>query len=190
MNNIKKKTISLIIMIALIILSLPTYGCGMRSTVQVQVIDAETKQPIDNAVVLIYWLKPETFLFMRYPGTKEVELKETVSDKNGYFAMPRYGNKDYEYILTIYKKGYVCWNNEIVFPTNARRTDFMLKNGVVIAMDRFKEEYSKLEHAGFVNTCSVAGSSLQNPSVFNEAIKEEKQLYLDWYRKLDKKWTK
>ncbi len=104
---------------------LSTYGCGMRSTIQVQVIDAETKQPVDNAAVLVYWLKPaKLFLVIPWPGRDDVELKETISDKNGYFKIPSYGNDNYEYYLTIYKKGYVCWSNREIFPSYEKRGDF------------------------------------------------------------------
>jgi len=179
--NYQKRIIQIIL--AVIILGLPVYGCGMRSTIQVQVIDAETKQPIENAAVLVYWLKPSKLLFViPWTGRDAVELKEMVSDKNGYFKMPKYSNASYEYYLTIYKKGYVCWSNREIFPRHEKRGDIVLKNRMVIELERFKEEYDKVDHAGFVSDYSIWISNLPNPSSFKEAIKEEKQFYFDWYR--------
>lgn len=183
MNN-NEKTISLILMIVVIILGLPTYGCSMKSTVQLQVIDAETKEPIENAVALIYWLRPARFLLIRWPGREDVELKETVSDKTGHFSIPAYSNKDYEYYLTIYKKGYVCWSNREIFPTEEKRTTMVLKDGMVIEMERFKENYDKLDHANFVQSYSVASFALPHPSAFKEAIKEEDDLVKTYYKQL------
>lgn len=173
--NYRKRIIQTLMVV--VILCLPVYGCGMRTTIQVQVIDAETKQPIDNAVVLIYWLKPARFLFfIPYPGRDDVELKETVSDKGGYFKMPKYSNTSYEYYLTIYKKGHVCWNNREIFPSHEKRGDVQLKNGMAIEMERFKDGHDRVDHAGFVQSYSVFREA---PGLFDRAIEEETQLRRD-----------
>ncbi len=136
--------------------------------------------------MLVYWLKPaKLFLVIPWPGRDDVELKETISDKNGYFKIPKYSNNSYDYYLTIYKKGYVCWSNKMVFPTNEERTGFTLKNGTVIQMERFKEEYNKLDHANFVQSISAFR---KGPGIFDEAVKEEIQLLVERAQQRRKEW--
>lgn len=173
--NYKKKIIQIVLVA--IILCLPVYGCGMRTMIQGQIIDAETGKPIENAAIFIKWTKPLS-LIPGFPGSERVEVTEMLSDAKGYFKIPKYSALTHDYGLTIYKKGYVCWNNEKIFPYE-ERNDFTLKNNMVIKMERFKEGYNKLDHADFVTHYSIGSEGL-----FQQAIEEESEIRAEYYRKL------
>lgn len=180
--NFRKSIIQMILVV--IILGLPVYGCAIRTMIKGQVIDAETGKPIEGAAILIDWSRP-SFGIPGLSGTTPVETYETTSDTKGYFKVPKHYGFIYEYILTIYKKGYVCWNNKKVFPSHEERTDFTLKNSVVIKMERFKEEYDKLDHANFTEAFAIGRSGTGS---FNDAIKEESLLLDEHARQLRKEW--
>jgi len=148
--------------------------------IQGQVIDAQDGRPIENATVLIEWTKPLSYV-PGFPGSSVVEVAEAVSDSKGYFKIPKHYALSHDYRLTIYKKGYVCWNNEKIFPTYEDRKDFKLKDGMVIKMEYFQSGYSKFDHADFTLTSSLGRTSA---GVFDEAIKEEREIRTEHYRKL------
>ena len=183
----KRGTVVPCLIVVILFLCLPVYACGMRHMIQGQVIDAQDGKPIENATVLIEWTKPLSYV-PGFPGSSVVEVAEAVSDSKGYFKIPKHYALSYDYRLTIYKKGYVCWNNEKIFPTYEDRKDFALKNGTVIKMERLKESYNKLDHANFVLTYS--GWRKRSGGLFDEAIKEEEQLDREHYQQLDKKWIR
>jgi hypothetical protein len=171
---IKKLFISAIVLLSIFV-STSSWG---RSIITGQVVDAETGKPIENAAVYIYWSKTGSGP-PGLAGDVEVEVAETLTDAEGFFNIPKYSTffKDYE--MTIYKKGYVCWNSIDIFPTYEKRKDFKLKNGMVIKLEYFKEKYSKLKHARFTTTSSIGRNM---PGKFDGAIKEEEKIEKDFYR--------
>ncbi len=87
-----------------------------------KVIDAETKQPIEGAVVVVAYYK-EVFRLMPGPGNQLIDVKETLTDKEGLFTIPSYAtfidpfsvsdNSDF----IIFKPGYGKF-----FPLNLKPT--------------------------------------------------------------------
>ena len=143
-----------------------------------QVVDAVTGQPIEKAAVYIDWWKTSGRL-IGFMVAKKIDAVECFTDEDGRFEVPRYSMfSDYrimvnDYEMTIYKKGYVCWNYETVFPTYEKRKDFRLKNGMIIKMERFKDEYSKKKHAYFVTNYSLHRKS---GGLFDKVIKSEDKI--------------
>jgi len=152
-------------------------ACGARYMVNGQVVDAQTSVPISGAAVFIYW--SESSWPPGLGGSKKVEVAEDLTSVEGFFQVPKYSMTSKNYRMAVYKKGYVCWSNEDIFPTLEKRTDFKLKNRMVIKLERFKEEYSRLRHASFTLTSSVGRLE---PGIFNLAIDDEKQIELDHFK--------
>ncbi|MGB5218300.1 MAG: carboxypeptidase-like regulatory domain-containing protein, partial [Smithella sp.] len=121
------------------------------------VVDAENGQPIEGAVILVEWTKVKGLPGMTH--TESYKVVEVVTDKEGkaviegvaaYFvSMPR---------VTVYKKGYVAWNNEYVFPDWKKRTDFKWKNNYVFKLEKFKPEYSYIKHTRFISSVILVGA--------------------------------
>jgi len=160
---------SLILIFIFLTLSTSAWG---RSIITGQVVDAETGKPIENAAVYICWTKPAGGP-PGLAGTSIVEVAETLTDTEGFFKIPKYWFTEYE--LTVYKNGYVCWNSQQIFPTYEFRKNFRVKDGMVIKLEHFKEEYSKEKHAIFTTV-----SSSWSEGVFSEAIKPEREIHEEY----------
>jgi len=179
--------------VAAVILVLVLISWPMRWMVTGQVVDAETGAPIENAVATIKWLEsgpgPPGLA-----GTATTEEAEDVSDARGRFKLPIYASLlgVQEFRMTVYKKGYICWSsdhifpkdyvwsgNEQIFPSMKRRTDFIPKDGIIIRMEPLKEYHSKEMHAVFTTRIGA----LVGTRIFYNAIKEEMELSAEWARK-------
>lgn len=164
----KKLTINILVLIySILVVFKPAWA---RSMIQGQVLDSHTGEPIKNAAVQIYWGDTKGIIGMTY-GV-EIEVGEDLTDAQGYFKIPKYSwFKGYHYYMHIYKKGYVCWNKDKIFPTYEERKNFRLKDGMVIKLEGFKEEYSKEKHAIF------AISVFYGPKyIYDKATKSEQEL--------------
>jgi hypothetical protein len=178
----RKVSIIFVICLSILVLSAPAWG---RSIVTGRVVDAETGNPIENAAVFIKWTKPGPGP-PGLAGTIRLEVAETLTDADGPFKVPRYSTLFWgkEYSMFVYKKGHVCWSSRKIFPTYEERKDFKLKNGMVIKLERFKEEYSKEKHASFTLDWSVGRKM---PGLFDDAIKSEIELEREMLRRNRKK---
>jgi hypothetical protein len=85
-----------------------------KSEFRGRVIDAETKQPIEGAVVVILYYKRSTF-DLNPGGTSSyvTKAKETLTDKNGEFYFPSYSelmwlNEDVGARFIFFKPGYMA----------------------------------------------------------------------------------
>jgi hypothetical protein len=166
-----KKTIflSLITLLVLFFIYSITFA---RSMITGQVVDAETGKPIENAAFYINWWKVTGL-----PGLTvgvDVETAEGYTDAEGNFNIPKYSTFFKRYQMAVYKKGYVCWSSKEIFPKWEDRKGFKLKNKMIIRLEKFKEEYSKEDHARFTIFSQVGNG----PSgVFDNAIKSEIELF-------------
>jgi len=135
------------------------------------VVDAESGQPIEGAVILVEWTKAKGLPGMSY--TESYKVVEVVTDKEGkasvngvlnpFVSAPR---------VTVYKKGYVAWNNEFIFPNYAKRTDFKWSNNYVFKLEKFKPEYSYVKHTGFINSAILVGA-FEKKQLMYKAIRWE-----------------
>ncbi len=54
-----------------------------------KILDADTKQPIEGAVVVVVY-KKKVFRFMPESGSQIMDVRETLTDKEGIFKIPSY----------------------------------------------------------------------------------------------------
>jgi hypothetical protein len=159
----------LIILIAL--LSLMS-GCYFGITGRV--IDSETNQPIEGAVVLVEWTVTKGY-GLTY--TESAKVAETLSDKDGNFDLPGcynpFANKP---DVTVYKKGYVAWNNNFIFPRYEKRMDFKWVNGYVFKLEKFKDIYSHNDHVSFLRSSIAASQNLEAKGAIYNAFEWERYL--------------
>lgn len=154
-----------------------------RSMVTGKVVDAKTGDPIEGAAIYIYWEKSRLGPPGLGPKTEIVEIAEDQTDAAGKFTIPKYWTWFKHYVMAIYKKGYVCWSTRKIFPSLQERTDFKLKSGMVIKLERFREEYSKVKHARFTR---ISAMHRPMPGIFNTAIEAELDLLRESRRKYKK----
>jgi len=171
-------TNTLLLLVCALLLSSGS-GCAGKISYNVRgrVIDGETGKPVEGAAVAVNWYGfRRVALLWTDGGTVSFEQAEDLSDKEGYFEIPKYWATPF--YMGVYKKGYVCWGNDKIFPGWERRKDFSLENGMVIKLEPFKESYSEKDHARFTifreNSCNSRGSV---KSKFHNAIKSEKFLF-------------
>lgn len=122
---------------------------GCYAEITGTVVDAETGQPIEGAVVLVEWTKTHGF---GHTYTESYKVIEAFTDKDGKATITGTFSPTVNYPhVTVYKKGYVAWNNEMIFPDYKKRTDFKWKNGYVFRLERFKEDiYTHRDHVMFL----------------------------------------
>jgi len=154
-----------------ILLVLSTSACAMRM-IQGRVVDAVTGKSIENAAVHIAWFKSGSGP-PGLAGSVQVEVAEDLSNTGGLFNIPKHSTIFKDFHMAVYKKGYVCWSSDDIFPSYEKRKNFRLKNGMVIKLERFKEKYSKERHAYFTIFSKVGISHYR---IFDNAIKSEIEL--------------
>jgi len=151
---------------------------GCSGSIGGTVVDADTGQPVEGAVVLAEWTRTSgKWIGLR--ATDSYKVVETITDKAGKFSVRGVLNPlvDPPH-LTIYKKGYVAWNNEFIFPDYKKRRDFILQNGYIIKMEKFNEEYSYDKHEDFIMTCIHSSLNIESKKKFLDASKWEEELAL------------
>lgn len=144
----------------MILMSLSVSGCSANSkSISGTVIDAETGKPIEGAVVFVEWSKSKA----KWTGlgyTETYKTVEKVTDKTGKFkvfgVISPFVNPP---TIVVYKKGYVAWRNDYIFPLNEKRQDFRLENGYVIRLEYFKNNYSHSKHIFFFQSDLSLNSS-------------------------------
>ncbi len=159
---------SILLLLASLLISTGCYGYG---TLKGKVVDAETGEPIEGAVAMAEWTKTKGF---GNTYTVSAKVSEAVSDKEGNFELagcysPFVNKPD----LTIYKKGYVAWNNRYIFPDWKKRDGFEWKSGQVFRMDKFKKEYSYEKHTSFIYDSINYGLPGTKKIIIEEAIRWE-----------------
>lgn len=147
-----------------------TFGC--YPSISGKVIDAETKQPIEGAIVLVEWTKKHG---IGDRWTESYKVVEVVSDKDGNVKIegcysPFVEPPD----VTVYKKGYVAWSSRNIFPSNEARKDFKWGSGYVFKTEHFRKEYSYDKHVSFVNNLILSGP-LEKKKCMLEAIRWEEE---------------
>jgi len=135
------------------------------------VVDAETGKPIEGAVVLVEWTMTKGMPGMTH--TQPYEIEEVVSKKDGTFKIKKLLNPLLNLPrVTIYKKGYVAWNNEYVFPTWSKRKNYKYEDGMVIRLELFKKEYSRKDHVNFIIDMTHWGKLINEAYRWEELEKE------------------
>ena len=135
--------------------------CEQRFVVKGRVVEANTGKPIEGVSIAIRWTGHHFSAFYS-SGSYEIEKARTTSDKEGYFKIPKYFLKSS--YMGVYKKGYVCWNNEDIFLKDGlviKRKGFRVKNGMTIQLEPMTSRYPRFEHASFIEAVSGSTGGLE-----------------------------
>ncbi len=162
------KKLGILIMLGTLFLS---PGCYAEITGTV--VDAESGEPIEGAVILVEWTVTKGLPGLNY--TESFKVVEAVSDKNGKVKIAD-GVYDISVAppdVTVYKKGYVAWNDRYVFPDYKKRKDFEWKDGYVFRLEKFKAEYSYHKHVLFINGAIHSGMASEQKLLINDATQWE-----------------
>lgn len=159
--------------LALIMLFLNS-GCYAEMTGTV--VDAESGEPIEGSVVLIEWTKTKG-LGLTY--TTSYKIVEAITNKEGKYSASGVINPLINPPnVTVYKKGYVAWNDEFIFPDYRPREGFKNKNRMSIKLQRFKKHYSYDEHISFIRTCIKSSLNNSSKRTISDAFEWETKLAL------------
>lgn len=159
---------------AVLIISIVLITGSCYAEITGTVLDGETGQPIEGAVVLVEWTKTKGLPGLTH--TKPYKVFESVTEKNGTFALKKVLNPLVNPPrITIYKKGYVAWNNEYIFPGWVKRENFKLTEGMIIRLEHFKKEYSRADHVYFLHSVTHWGKIMNEAYRWEELEKELKK---------------
>ena len=146
-------------------------GTGCAATLKGQVVDAQTGKPIAGAVILGIWTK-----YVGPPGLESgrlVGVKETEADAEGRFVLETLAGEE---SVTVYKFGYVAWNNLFTFPTSARRADTSVPARILL--ERFPPGQSHQRHMDFVDDARRSATGYGRSSIpkFWDSTRREREM--------------
>jgi hypothetical protein len=155
----------------LLLITLLGTGCMSLGPIRSQVLDAQTGQPVPGAIALGVWTRREGPPGLRattLAGYKEVEV-----DAQGRFVLePPEGLSFSEESVTVYKPGYIAWNNLDVFPTLEPRKETRVPTQILL--ERFPPGERHTKHISFISTQTLGvGLSGRAPKFYGAARSEE-----------------
>ncbi len=162
---------------ALLLVLLAVIGAGCSTTIQAQVLDAATRQPIEGASVLGVWTRVAGPLLYHH---ELVGVRETETDAEGRFALERLRSSGLNgegggQAITVYKFGYVAWSNLYLFPALQLRKDQRVPGEILL--ERFPSGESHQRHMIFVDSARAAGMyGHEMMPKFSNAILQEMRL--------------
>ena len=170
-----------------LVLIISMISCSPTCAVRGRVIDADTGQPIKGAAVAIRWYTDSSGQPSAKPKT--IDAVQALSDEKGVFQIPEHPDK--QYILGVYKNGYICWSSRDIFAIDPaisstdkyrKRKYYRFIDGMEIELEPLPSGHPKDLHAGF--TMMVAGESTDtDQGPFHQAIQAEYQLWRQNLRK-------
>ncbi len=151
----------------------------------VTVIDEETGEPIEGAVAIAIWRK-HSFKSAWFEGGTMVVVKieEALSDTKGNIYIEDFW--DWHFIedryprLTIYKQGYVCWDQRNIYIDERhgpRRTDFDEQNRIA-KMRKWPEGFSFVGHNTFISSVTHNDYTDAPKQLFNRAFRYEAPFFV------------
>ncbi len=114
-----------------------------------QVIDGETKMPLEGAIVFVQWTITHGIGFH---STELSGVQETITDKDGHFSLSGCPSAVVNQPdIVIYRKGYIAWRNDAIFPTLEKREQYNAwTNKYAYELFPFKAGYSFEKHGFFM----------------------------------------
>lgn len=134
-----------------------------------RVIDAETGDPIEGAVVLVEWTKKQG---IGDHQTVPIKVIEVVTNHDGEFRLE--GKRRLLANLpniTIYKKNYVAWNSQYTFP-EWEPNDFKWANNSRINLHPFKDKRLRANHVLFLQTFTHWGKAISEAYRWEEMARD------------------
>jgi hypothetical protein len=183
----KAKSISITSLSTFILLGLTLAACTPKCMLNGRVVDAETQYPVEGAAVAIRWY--ENIDSNGAASTRTIDVNQGLSDEDGKFKFPDHRDKDY--VMGVYKEGYICWSNRSRFSGGAQsaavpKTDTRVLKDMVIRLERLKRGHSEDQHASFtVLVAEEVAAPKQSP--FYNAIKP---LFRRWRGNLREEFRK
>jgi hypothetical protein len=127
---------------------------GHAETLKGQVLDAESGKPIAGAVVLGVWTKKAGLPGLHH--TDLVGVKEVETNDQGWFELEKPAGPFHEdgESVTVYKPGYVAWNNLHEFPSIKRRPEGHIPNRIQLSL--FSADQSHKRHLNFIDDARLS----------------------------------
>jgi hypothetical protein len=165
--------------------------CGIHYSVDGQVLDANTGQPVKAAVVVVNWQRTK----LGIPGLpvpfENHGTFESVTDRNGTFTVPKYliGH----HYMAVYKSGYICWSSKTIFNPDGKdwkemfkhRYGHRIKSGMVLKLKPKDGNFPEVKHAAYVYMNVDTQLSAPKP-FFDEATSEERMIFRNSIRRHNK----
>jgi hypothetical protein len=183
----KAKPINATLFSTFVFLGLFLAACTPKCIIKGRVVDAETQYPIEGAAVAIRWYENQDS--NGSAKNRTIGVDQGLSDAEGTFKFPHHQDKNY--VMGVYKEGYICWSSRSSFSNGARsvavpKTDSPVQNDMVVQMERLKGGHSEDQHASFtVLVAEEVTTSKQSP--FYQAIKP---LFKRWRDNLREEFKK
>jgi hypothetical protein len=118
-----------------------------------QVLDSETDKPVEKAVVHASWAFERGMGFVAPRGAAELALE---TDANGRYRVPKLTElpgglsmRVARFTLVVYRRGYVAYRSDSLFPDQAPRHDFV-QRGNVVRLTPWSPELSHARHMAFL----------------------------------------
>lgn len=171
------KVIIYLVVFLISILVIYVKGCTYMP-IEGTVVDAETGKPIEGANILAWWTIRKG-KFIGLAGAETYKIVETTTDRDGHFIINAYILSPFKIMLidepsvTIYKAGYVAWNNSYIFPEYKPREKFKWKRHGKYLLEQFKTEYSNTDHVSFIESFIP---SLDARDLFEKAYEWERMM--------------
>jgi len=134
-------------------------GCYQEYTGTV--VDAETGKPVEGAIVLVQWVKEKGLPGLAYHEVEKILEVET-DEQGGFNVAENVGISDPPTVV-IYKKGYVAWRNDYIFPGWEKREKIDWRKIAQVQLEHFKDEYSRDEHHGFMGHGIIGADYKKTP---------------------------
>lgn len=186
-GKMRAKSIRVTPLLTFAFLGLFLAACTPKCIINVRVVDAETQYPVEGAAVAIRWYKNNDS--NDSAKTRAVEANQGLSDAEGKFKFPQHPDKNY--VMGVYKKGYVCWSSHSSFSNSngsvaVPKTGTRVESNMVVQLERLKGGDSEDQHASFtVLVAEEVTASKHSP--FYEAIKP---LFERWHDNLREEFRK
>jgi hypothetical protein len=145
------------------------------------VLDAETGKPIEGAVAIAIWRVGDKDGPWFEGGSLVAErIEEAVSDKEGNIYIDDFWDwylleSSYPR-LTIYKPGYVCWDQKNIYIDRFHseiRKDFNKENRIA-RMKKWPKDISFVDHWSFMNFVTQGENDKAKQQLFRKAFEYER----------------
>lgn len=140
----------LIIAILLIVVGLVTSGC--HGGIKGKVIDNVTGNPIENALVVVQWTRPDIHSIEGW-SIAVISNFEVLTDKDGQFVIKNTPvNPFARPVMIIYKEGYIPWRNDMIFPggSNTLSKGYEWKNAKTYQLEVFTDKFTTKQIESFL----------------------------------------